>query len=143
MEAHHHNTNAAEPAVKTAKYHIISYITTMDASCPIQLWSKMIPQMQDMLNMLRMSRNNSKLTAYEGIKGSFDWIQTLMAPLCNKGVVYITPDARNTSAPHCDGAYPAHRATSTPQVVRPCGQKIHNHRDVPLGPAPLDAQYHH
>ena len=45
MEAHHHNANVAETAVKTAKYHIISHIATMDASCPIQLWSEMIPQM--------------------------------------------------------------------------------------------------
>ena len=43
VEAHHHNANAAEPAVKTAKYHIISHIATMDASCSIQLWSGMIP----------------------------------------------------------------------------------------------------
>ena len=53
VEAHHHNVNTAEPAVKSAKYHIISHIATMDESCPIQLWSDMIPQMQDMLNMLR------------------------------------------------------------------------------------------
>ena len=37
VEAHHHNANAAEPAVKSAKYHIISNIATMDKSCPIKL----------------------------------------------------------------------------------------------------------
>ena len=37
VDAHHHNANAAEPTVKTAKHHIISHIATMDASCPIQL----------------------------------------------------------------------------------------------------------
>ena len=63
VEEHHHNANAAELAVKTAKYHIISHIATMNASCPIQLWSEIIPQMQDTLNMLRTSRNNDNLTA--------------------------------------------------------------------------------
>ena len=100
VKAHNHNTNAAEPAVKTARYHIISHIATMDVSCPIQLWSEMIPQIQDTLNMLRTSRNDNNLTAYEEIKGSFDWNQTPMTPLGNKGVVYITPDARNTFTPH-------------------------------------------
>jgi hypothetical protein len=28
VEAHHHNVNAAEPAVKSAKYHIISHVAT-------------------------------------------------------------------------------------------------------------------
>ena len=37
VENHHHNTNTAEQAVKTVKYHIIGHIATMDASCPIQL----------------------------------------------------------------------------------------------------------
>ena len=43
VEAHNHRVNAAEPAVKTAKYHIIAHIATLDHQCPIQLWSKMLP----------------------------------------------------------------------------------------------------
>jgi hypothetical protein len=42
VEAYHHNANAAEPAVKLAKYHTISHISTLDNDCPIQLWSKML-----------------------------------------------------------------------------------------------------
>ena len=38
VEAHHHNTNAADQAVKSTRYHIISHVTTIDASCLIQLW---------------------------------------------------------------------------------------------------------
>ena len=37
MEADHNNTNAAGPAVKSTKYHIISNIATMGAICPIKL----------------------------------------------------------------------------------------------------------
>ena len=62
VEAHNHRVNAAEPAVKTEKYHIIAHIATLDHQCPIKLWSKMLPQMQDKLNMLRTSRNNNTLT---------------------------------------------------------------------------------
>ena len=73
VEAHNHRVNAAEPAVKTAKYHIIAHVATLDHQCPIQLWSKMLPQMQDTLNMLCTSPNNNKLTAYEELNGKFDW----------------------------------------------------------------------
>ena len=52
MEAHNHKVDAAEPAAKTSKYHAIAAMATFDASCPIQLWNKVIPHMQDTLNML-------------------------------------------------------------------------------------------
>jgi hypothetical protein len=43
VEAHHQNTNAAKPTVKSIKYHIISHIATLDDGYPIQLWSEMLP----------------------------------------------------------------------------------------------------
>ena len=46
VEAHHQNANAGEPASKSAKYHIISHISTMDTRRPIQLWSEMVPQIK-------------------------------------------------------------------------------------------------
>ena len=73
VEAHNHRVNASEPAVKTAKYHIIAHVSRLDHQCPIQLWSKILPQKQDTLNMLRTSCNNNKLTAYEELNGKFDW----------------------------------------------------------------------
>ena len=51
VEAHNDNVNAAEPAVKTDRYHVIATVATLDASYPIQLWSNTIPQMQYTLNM--------------------------------------------------------------------------------------------
>ena len=109
-EPHNHAAQAAEPAVKTAKYHIIATIATFNYHCPIQLWSKMLPQMQDTLNMMRTSRNNKKLTAYEELKGDFDWNRTPLAPLGTKAWAFIDPDERNTYAPHCDLAYVVGRA---------------------------------
>ena len=100
VEAHNHRVNAAEPAVKTSKYHIIAHIATLDHQCLIQLWSRMLPQMQDTLNMLRTSRNNNNLTAYEELNGKFDWNRIPIAPLGTRGIIFIHPDSRNTFAPH-------------------------------------------
>ena len=72
VEAHHHNVNAAKPAVKSTKYHLISHVDTVDVNWPIQLWSEMLPQIQETLHMVRTSRDNNKLTAYEEIKSAFD-----------------------------------------------------------------------
>ena len=110
MEAHNHRANAAEPAVKTAKYHLISHLATLDPNCPIQLWSKMLPQIEDTLNMLRTSRRDNKITAYEELHGPFDWNRTPLAPLGTKGMVFVPPTNRNTFAPHCDEAFVVGRA---------------------------------
>ena len=80
VEAHNHRANAAEPAVKTAKYHLISHLATLDPNCPIQLWSQMLPQIEDTLNMLRTSRRDNKITAYEELHGLFDWNKTPLRP---------------------------------------------------------------
>ena len=62
---HAHRVNAADQAVKTAKYHLITALATLDWGCPIQLWSKMLKQVQDTLNMFRTSRNDTSKTAYQ------------------------------------------------------------------------------
>ena len=46
---HNHRVNAAEPAVKTAKYHLIAALATLDDDCPIQLWSKMVSRIRKIL----------------------------------------------------------------------------------------------
>ena len=40
VEPHNHQVNAAEAAMKAAKYHIIAGLQTVDPDCPLQLWSK-------------------------------------------------------------------------------------------------------
>ena len=110
VEAHNHKVNAAEKAVKTAKYHIIAHVATLDHQCPIQSWSKMLPQMQDTLNMLRTSCNNNKLTAYEELNDKFDWNRTPIAPIGTRGILFIHPDSHNMFAPHCDKAFAVGRA---------------------------------
>ena len=55
LEPHNHRVNAAEGAIQTFKNHLISGMSTCDASFPSLLWNKIIPRAQDSLNMLRTS----------------------------------------------------------------------------------------
>ena len=48
---HNHHINTAKPAVKTAKYHLIAALATLDYDCLIQTWSRMLEKIQDTLNM--------------------------------------------------------------------------------------------
>ena len=44
VEPHNHRVNAAEPAVKTAKYHTIAGLATVNIACPLRLWCKFVPK---------------------------------------------------------------------------------------------------
>ena len=43
VKPHNHRVNAAETAVKAAKYHMIAALATLDVNCPIQLWDRFLP----------------------------------------------------------------------------------------------------
>ena len=43
IELHNHRVNAAEVAVKTAKYHFIAALVTVALEYPLQLWCSFLP----------------------------------------------------------------------------------------------------
>ena len=59
VEPHNHRVNAAKTAVKAVKYHMLAALATVDPLCPLQLWDKFLPQVQDTLNLLRTSRRDA------------------------------------------------------------------------------------
>ena len=65
VEPHNHRVNAAKPDVKAAKYHTIAGLATVDITCPLRLWCKFVPQIQDTMNMVRTSRRNSSISDYK------------------------------------------------------------------------------
>ena len=72
---------------------------------PIQLWDKMIKQIEDTLNMLRTWRTNSKKSAYQELEGKFDQNKTPLAQWGTKGMVLIHPSNRNTFDSHCNDGF--------------------------------------
>ena len=92
IEPHNHRVNAAEVAVKTAKYHFISALATVAPECPLQLWCLFLPQFETSLNLLRTSRRNPAISTYEDLHGAFNYNKTPMAPIGTPAVVYEYPD---------------------------------------------------
>ena len=58
VEPHDHSVDAAEPAVKAIKYHVIAGLAMVDIHFPLQLWNLSLAQMQDTSNLLRTSRRD-------------------------------------------------------------------------------------
>ena len=100
VEPHNHRVNAAEPAVKTTKYHLVAGLATVHKDCPLQIWDRFLQQAEDTLNLLRTSRTNTKISAYEDLHGAFDFNRTPMAPFGTKGLAFVDPDERTTFGPH-------------------------------------------
>ena len=73
VEPHNHRVNAAERAIQTFKDHFISALATTDSEFPLQLWDRLTSQVETTLNLMRASRINPKISAYEAIWGPYDW----------------------------------------------------------------------
>ncbi len=98
VELHNHHVNAAERAIQTFKDAFIAALATTDHNFPLQLWDNLAPQVQDTLNLLRASRINPNISAYEALNGPYNWDRYPLAlPGC-KAVIYKAPVVRGSWA---------------------------------------------
>ena len=70
---HMHRTNTAENAIGIFKDHFISGLLTFTPYFPLHLLCWLIPLAMTTLNLLRPSRINTRLSAYEILNGAFDF----------------------------------------------------------------------
>ena len=77
----------------------------MDPEFPMHLWDRTIPQAELTLNLLRQSRINPNLTAWEQIHGKFDFNSTPIAPPGIRVKAHARPTQRQTWAPHTFDAW--------------------------------------
>jgi hypothetical protein len=74
VELHNHQLNAAERAIQTFKNVFIAALAITDSDFSLQLWDKITPQVQKTLNIMRVSRINQTISAYEQLNGPYNWI---------------------------------------------------------------------
>ena len=102
---HDHRRNAAERAIRTGKNHIIAGWCAADDDFPLHLWDRTIPTAELTLNLLRGSRINPKLSAWEQIHGRFDYNRTPIAPPGIRVLVHEKSSQRKTWDPHAQEAW--------------------------------------
>ena len=66
----------------------------------MQLWDKLIPQSVITLNLLRPSRRNPNISAYEALNGKFSYYATPLAPTGCKVIAFESTQTRKTFEPH-------------------------------------------
>jgi hypothetical protein len=79
-----HWVDTAEGTIQTFKNCLIGALGTMDIDFPIQLWDKLAPQVQDSINLLQQLWINPNISAYETLKGPYNWNHFPLAPLGTK-----------------------------------------------------------
>jgi hypothetical protein len=100
-----HRSNAAERAIRTAKNHLAAGWYATDDKFPMYLWDKTIPQAELTLNLLRGSRINPKLSAWEQIHGRYDFNAHPIAPPGIKVLAHSKPATRRTWSTHAYEAW--------------------------------------
>jgi Reverse transcriptase (RNA-dependent DNA polymerase) len=100
-----HRTNAAERAIRTAKNHLAAGWWSMDKKFPMHLWDKTIPHAELTLNLMRGSRINPKLSAWEQLHGRYDFNATPIAPPGIKVLAHAKATKRQTWATHAFEAW--------------------------------------
>jgi hypothetical protein len=99
VEPGNHWVNAAERAIQMFKNRFICALGTTDIDFPIQLWDKLASQVQDSINLLRRSWINPNISAYETLKGLYNWNCIPFAPLGTNAIIYTDADTRASWAP--------------------------------------------
>ena len=102
---HDHRRNSAERCIRTAKNHLIAGWSSTAEDFPMHLWATTIPQAELTLNLLRGSRINPKLSAWEQIGGRFDFNATPIAPPGTKCLVHVKNTQRGTWDGHALNAW--------------------------------------
>ncbi len=80
--------------IQTFKNRFIGALSTTNANFSIQLWDKLTPQVQDSINLLRRSCIHPDRSAYETLKGPYDWNRYPMAPPGTKVIIYKDSNTR-------------------------------------------------
>ena len=96
-----HRSLKAERAIRTFKNHFIATLCTVSSNFPLNLWDKLLPQVELCLNHLIPYGPNPHLSAYEGLHGcNFDFRAHPIAPAGAKVLIHDKPSARESWAPH-------------------------------------------
>jgi hypothetical protein len=88
VELHNHRVNVGESKIQTFKDHFISAPAMTDSESPLQLWDKLTSLVKNTLN--------PNISAYETIRGPYDWNHFPLAPPGCKAVIYKSPDTRGS-----------------------------------------------
>ncbi len=97
---HNHHHKHAKKAIQTFNDHFVAILCRADKEFPLNLWDLLLPQAENMLNMLCPSRMTPTISAYTYLWGQHDYNLNPIAPLGCKVQAHMVPGIKETWAPH-------------------------------------------
>jgi hypothetical protein len=97
---HIHRRNAMERAIRTFKNHFVAGLCSTHPDFPLRLWDSLLPQAEITINLLRASRTQPHISAYEALFGKYDYNCNPLMPPGTKVVVHEKPSQRGSWDPH-------------------------------------------
>jgi hypothetical protein len=95
-----HKRNLAERAIQTIKSHFKAVLVGVDDTFLMHLWDKLLSQTSTTLNLLHQSNAVPTKSAYQYIRGIFDYNKTLLAPMVCALQMKKSRDSQGTWAEH-------------------------------------------
>ena len=97
---HIHRRKSAEQAIRIFKEHFILGLSSNHKDFLLHLWCQLIPHAILMINLLRQSRMNPKLSGYAQLHGEFNYDATLLALSGTQVSIHEKPTFGGTWASH-------------------------------------------
>ena len=91
FEPHIHQVNPTERAIQNFKNHLISVLIIGDDAFYTVLWSYLLSQDQDSLNLLRKSRSHPQLLACQILEGVHDFKRHSWDPPATWATIFNPP----------------------------------------------------
>ena len=79
VQPHIHLRNSAERAIRTFKERFMAGLSSTHKDSPIHIWCRLLPHAILILNLIRKSCMNPKLSGYEQLHGEFNYDATPLA----------------------------------------------------------------
>ncbi len=106
VPSNNHRCNLAERAIQTFKSHFIAILAGVDNTFPMQLWDTLLPQTIVTLNLLCQSNAVTLVSAYQYVRGTFDYNKAPLRPMGSVVQMHESRDNRGTWAEQSiDGWY--------------------------------------
>ena len=103
---HQHRRNAAVRAICTLKNHLISGLATCHPDFPLREWDRFLTQCELIVNLLRNSRINPKLSVWAYLFGNHNFNKVPLLPSGTKVIIHEKPSQRRSWGFHgVDGWY--------------------------------------
>ena len=94
VSPHDHRRNIAEKAIQVFEDHVVLVLCGTDIKFPLQLWNRILPQVEHQLNLLSKSRVDPINSNFEIMQGKHDYNSNPFTSLNVAVEMYGIPDTK-------------------------------------------------